>query len=144
MAHLHITVYCRRCDQPPWLHECGGLALAIQDTWNHVYFKQMPGNIAQGLLYKQFHKLDRRITCQSPSGVHMRRSCGRFLSIIWLCFSITELYLPGLFVEYSKFSLICDLEIFSDKFEFHHIFGIFCYIFAMEPRCKCTTKYWLL
>ena len=30
---------------------------------------EMPGNIAQGLLFKQFHKLDRRITCQDPSGV---------------------------------------------------------------------------
>ena len=62
---------------------------------------------------------------RSPVELRMRRSSGRFLSIIWLCFSITELYLAGLFVEYSKFSLICDLEIFSDKFKFHQILGYF-------------------
>ena len=33
--------------------------------------------------------------------------------------------MAGLLETYSKFSLICDLEIFSDKFEFHHILGYF-------------------
>ena len=33
--------------------------------------------------------------------------------------------MAGLLETYSKFSLICDLEIFSDKFEFHHILEYF-------------------
>ena len=66
-----------------------------------------------------------RTTCQVPVEYVLRISSGKFLSIIWLCFRFTELYLAGLLETYSKFSLICDLEIFSDKFEFHHILGYF-------------------